>query len=171
MRVRFMNVAVVTAALVLTACGSNEPGSSENTPTPSATVATFDVAAWRATWDPARQAYATTLSALANQLDFLVKNNASEAQVAQAVERLAGDVATGADAFLAAVDKAGAPPQDRADLTAAVQNLRAALQEQSAAYGAVAACGPDPKCQDDKFAAVQASQGTVGEALKLIPTR
>jgi len=52
-----------------------------------------------------------------------------------------------------------------------VQNLRAALQEQSDAYGAVAACGPNAKCQSDKLPAVQASQGTVGEALKLIPTQ
>jgi hypothetical protein len=171
MRVRFVQIAVVAAALLLTACGGNEPSGSNNTPSPSATAANFDVAAWRAAWDPARQAYATELATFANQLDFLVKNNASAAQISQAVANLAGNVAKAADAFLAAVDKAGAPPQDRADLTAAVANLRAALQEQSDAYGAVAACGPDPKCQNDRYAAVQASQGTVGEALKLIPSR
>ena len=168
-----VSAAITAAATTTTAAPPTTTTLATTTTTsaPKTTAPAFQVAAWKAQWDTGRQGYSDSVSALSNQLTFLLDNNAPDAQIYEALVRLSADVSAAAGAFVAALDAADPIPAERSDVALAAGVLRQAVVDRQQAYGAVAACGEDIDCVNAAFDVVNASTGSIGAAIDGLPTQ
>lgn len=166
-------VVTVAAATTTTAAPPTTTTLATTTTTiaPTTTAPTFQVAAWKAQWDTGRQGYSNAVSALSNQLTFLLDSHAPDAEIYAALVRLSADVSAAAGAFVAALDAADQIPAERSDVALAAGVLRQAVVDRQQAYAAVVACGEDIDCVNAAFDVVNASTGSIGAAIDGLPAQ